>query len=41
MLDDVEKVLSQPNKFGGLHKNAPTTIYEGLISAVKAPREQF
>jgi hypothetical protein len=31
MLDDVEKVLSQPNKFG-THGHAPTTIYEGLIS---------
>jgi hypothetical protein len=38
MLDDVEKVLSQPNKFG-THGHAPTTIYEGLISTVKAPRE--
>ncbi len=40
MLDDVEKVLSQPNKFG-THGHAPTTIYEGLISTVKAPRELF
>ena len=40
MLDDVEKVLSQPNKYGN-QGHAPTTIYEGLISTVKAPREMF
>jgi hypothetical protein len=41
MLDDVEKALSQPNKFGDAHGHAPTTMYEGLISTVKAPRELF
>jgi hypothetical protein len=41
MLDDVERVLSQPTKFGGAHGHAPTTMYEGLISTVKAPRDLF
>jgi hypothetical protein len=40
MLDDVEKALSQPTKYvGGKNIHAPQTIYEGLISTVKAPRD--